>query len=105
MRGQTTETGCHDHAGRHGLTVKPFTVSLAPLDRVTEGMSIVENRTPPGFALIICHYFGLQLAGAGNCQRQRIGVPGKQRIDIVFQPAEERCVDDRTVLDDFRETG
>ena len=99
----TGEAGGHRHAGRHRLPMQPFAVAGAELDRVAEGMTEVEQRTPAPLALVARDDPGLQLTGPADRGVQRRGIPLHQRVGVLLDPGEELRVGDQAVLHHFGE--
>ena len=83
--------------------MQPLAVPLRSLDRVAEGMAEIQNRAPPGLALIIGNHFGFQLTRTTNRVGQRIGIFFEQCRHVVLEPGKEVNVANRAVLDDLGE--
>ena len=99
------QVGRHHHAGADGFAVQPVAIAQAGFDSVAEGMAKIEQCAHIHFAFILGHDGRFDFAGAHYGMFQGSGIACKQRIDVGFQPLEERCIADEPMLDDFGQAG
>jgi hypothetical protein len=85
--------------------VEAFGIALFGLDRMAEGVAEVEQCAFAMFERVAFRDPRLVQAAA----RDRLGeqgiVAGQQAGRVAIEPREERRIDDRAVLDDFRQAG
>ena len=94
----------HQQADGDCLAVQPAAIPGRRLDRVTERVAEVEQRSRPVFALISGDDPRLDLAGTPDGVLERCGFAREQLPRGGFDPLQELDVLDQPVLDHFGET-
>ncbi len=102
--GAVGELGGEDHADRDRLAV-PQPVSLGLLDRVTEGVSVVQDLAETGLLEVHADDVGLDPDGPLDelDEVRSVGARGAGRVGL--DEVEDRGIGDEPRLDDLREAG
>ncbi len=85
--------------------MQPLAVAQARLDRVAEGVTVVQDGAQARLLLVLADHPGLDLARAAHGVDQRFAVARQQLVQVGFEPGEEFGVGDRAVLDDLGQAG
>ena len=99
------EPGRRRDADRHRLAVGEATVAGAGLERVADGVAVVQHRPELGLLLVTLDDRGLDPARPGDHPLERRQIAREQRAGVPFDVDEVRRVGDDAVLDDLREAG
>src|SRR5688572_4268531 len=70
-----------------------------------ERVAEIQQRAPALLTFVLGDDSGLDLAAAPDRVRQCRGVEPREIVDVLFEPREERRIDDDAVLDDLCEPG
>jgi len=92
-------------ADRDCFAVQIFSITRDGLERVADGMPIVQNSAQPALALVLRDDLGLDLATVGDDVRRALGVEPQQPRQRALEPAEQCRVVNDSVLDHLGEPG
>ena len=82
-----------------------FSITRDGLERVADGVAVVQNSAQPALALVLRDDLGFDLATAGDDVRRALGVELQQPRQRALEPAEQRRVVNDPVLDHLGEPG
>lgn len=99
------EEGGGDLADRDGLAMEVATVGGDGLDRMAEGVAVVEGRAAARLGFVLGDDPGLDLAAACHDGGEDRRVAVEQAVEVAFEAAEEGGVGEDAVLDDLGEAG
>jgi hypothetical protein len=95
----------HDLADGDGFAVEVASVGMDGLDAVSDGVAEVEDFAEASFGFVLADDIGLDGAGAGDDGFEGSGAAFEDAGEVLFDSAEEGCVVNDAVFDDFGEAG
>jgi hypothetical protein len=99
------QAGLGDHAQRDRLAVGEPLVFRGGLERVTDGVAVVEHVSQLGLALIALDDRGLEPAGAADDALEHAELTGHERLHVALDLGEVLGLQHHPVLGDLGEAG
>src|SRR5712692_7690712 len=92
----------HLHADSYRFAVQPRSILGDGLQRVAEGMPVVEDVTQPTVALVTLHDIHFHTDATRDNSREQPCITRQQSVDLLLEYAKQLSIQYHSVLDDLR---